>query len=204
MLLSVLSAFGPSAVQAEPLIQTLPEDGEWVRFHVNLDVAGQKTEPTWTVKSVGKKDVAGVPCRWVELHSQDAERNVVLFKCLVPEAEFGKGKNPLAHAIKVVVKYGDAEPREADNIAGVDPALAAILAGPAESKKLDAKESVEFGGASFEIMFRLLISDKVPHGLAGGKLQIAAELAGNKYSGSVELSLKETGKNAKSELPQVE
>ncbi len=217
-----LSVAGPAIARAEPLLQTLPNDGEWVRFHVNLDVAGQATTPVWTVKSVGKKEIADVAYRWVELHSQEAQTNIVLFKCLVAESEFGKGKNPLAHALQVFVKYGDQEPREVESIAAADPALALILGGPAAAKKLEAKEAVELqsgriecdvmtgvvktelGAAKFQMDFRLLMSDKVPHGLAGGKIQIDAEFAGNKLKGSVELTLKDTGKDAKTALPTIE
>jgi hypothetical protein len=215
-------AFAASQLRAEPLLQTLPEDGEWVQFHVNLNVAGQATTPTWTVKSVGKKTIADVAYRWIELQSKETDRNVVMFKCLVAESEFGKGKNPLAHALQVFVKYGDQEPREVENIAAADPALAVILTGPAEAKKLDAKEAVELqsgriecdvmtgvakselGNAKFRMEFRLLMCDKIPHGLAGGTIQIEAEFGGNKLKGSVELSLNETGKGAKTELPAIE
>jgi hypothetical protein len=217
-----LFAFRPSLACAEPIIQTLPEDGAWVRYHVNLSVAGQATTPAWTVKSVGKKDVAGVAHRWIELQSKQQDRNEIAFKCLVAETEFGKGKNPLAHALQVFVKYADQEPREVESIAAADTALALILAGPAEAKKLDAKESVEMqsgriecdvytgtakseiGTAKVELTYRLLKSDKIPYGLAGAKFQIEADLAGNKLAGSAELSLKETGKDAKSELPTIE
>ena len=218
----LLFAIGPSFAYAEPLLQMLPEDGEWVAFHVNMNVAGQATTPVWTIKSVGKKDVADVKYRWIELQSKEGERNVIMFKCLVAETEFGKGKNPLAHALQVFVKFGDQEPREVESIAAADTPLALLLAGPAESKKLDAKEPVEFqsgrlecdvftgsakselGNAKVEISYRMLMSDKVPHGLAGAKFQIEADFAGNKVAGSIELSLKDTGKDAKSEFPAIE
>src|SRR5260221_570307 len=113
-LLVLLLAIGPSLAYAEPLIQTLPEDGEWVAFHVNMNVAGQATTPVWTVKSVGKKEIADVKYRWIELQSKEGERNVIMLKCLVAETEFGNGKNPLAHALQVFVKFADEEPREVE------------------------------------------------------------------------------------------
>src|SRR5579872_5335444 len=100
----VLTIIGQSLASAEPLIQTLPDDGEWVQFHVTLNVAGQMSTPVWTVKSVGKKQIAGAAYRWIEMQSKQGERNEVIFKCLVAEEEFGKGKNPLAHALQVFVK----------------------------------------------------------------------------------------------------
>jgi len=203
-------------------LQTLPEDGEWVQFQVNLNVGGQATTPVWTVKSVGKKELADVAYRWIELESKEADRSVVIFKCLVAESEFGKDKNPLAHALQVFVKYADQEQREVETLAAADPALALILSGPAEAKKLDTKEGVELqngriecdvvtgvakselGTAKFQMDFRLLMSDKVPHGLAGAKIKIEAEFGGSKLMGSAELSLKEHGKGAKSALPAID
>ena len=128
----LLIAIGPSLVGATLTItpDTLPrEDGEWVAFHVNMNVAGQVTTPVWTVKSVGKKDLADIKYRWIELQSKEEERNVITLKCLVAETEFGKGKNPLAHALQVFVKFGDQEPaRGSKSIAAADTASALILA----------------------------------------------------------------------------
>jgi hypothetical protein len=211
-----------SSARAEALLQTLPEDGDWVQFHANMNVGGLATTPTWTAKSVGKKEIAGEKYRWIELQSKDEERNVLLVKCLVAEAEFGKGKNPLAQAKQVFVKYGKQEPREVASLAVADGPLALILAGPAEAKKLEKKESVdvqngriecevftgrsksEIGNAKFEISHRLLMSDEVPYRLVAAKFQIDADFSGNKFAAAVELTLKETGKNAKSELPMIE
>ena len=221
-MIGILLAVNSTPIFADALIQALPNDGEWVQFHVNLNVSGRESMPVWTVKSVGKKVVAGAAHRWIELQSKEGERNVVTFKCLIPEEEFGKGKNPLANALQVFVKFGDQEPREFESIAQADAPLAAILSGPAEAQKLDTKQAVELqsgriecdvltgtarseiGPAKIELEFRLLMSDRVPHGLAGATFQIKADLAGNKLTGSADVALKETGKDAKSELPTIQ
>ena len=212
----------PMARGAEPLIQTLPEDGSWVQFHVNLKIGAQASTPTWILKSVGKKEVAEIPCRWIEMHSKQGERNEVIFKCLIAESEFGKGKNPLANALNVYRKLGEQPVAEVPNLAAADPALALILSGPAEAKPLEMKESVELqdgrvecdvitgknkseiGNIRIEIVHRLLQSDKVPFRLAGAKFEIDADVAGNKFAGTAELTLNKVGKDAKSELDSVE
>jgi len=213
-------AFVPFRARADALVQTLPEDGEWVQFHVNLKIGGQATEPTWTLKSVGSKQVGGAKSRWIELQSKHGERNVVLFKCLVPESEFGKGKNPLAAAQQVFVKYADQEPRQVESMAAADPVLWMILSGPPEPSKLDEKEAVElqsgrvecevftgaskgeFAGAKLELEHRLLMSDKVPYRVAAAKFRVT--VAGSDFTASVDCVQKDSGKDAKSELPGIE
>ena len=62
----------------------------------------------------------------------------------------------------------------------------------------------EIGAVKIELAHRLLMSDKVPYRLAAAKLQIDADVGGNKFAASVELFLEDTGKDAKSELPMIE
>ena len=214
------SALLPSPVLADAVLQTLPEDGAWVQFHVNLKIGGQVSDPVWTLKSVGTKQVGGDACRWIELQSKHGERNVVLFKCLVAESEFGKGKDPLAAARQVFVKNFDQEPREVQSVAAADPVLALILSGPAQAKKLDVKEAVdvqkgriecevftgtsqgEIGGTKFELEHQLLMSDEVPYGVAAARFRV--NVAGNAFTASVDCVQKDSGKDAKSALPGIE
>lgn len=47
-----------AAIADEPklgaLIQTLPKDGSWIEFNVNVKVNGQEYVPAWSVRSVGQ------------------------------------------------------------------------------------------------------------------------------------------------------
>lgn len=109
-----------------------------------------------------------------------------------------------------------------DSLAAADGPLALILACPAEAKKLETKESVDvhngriecevftgrinsqIGNVKFELSHRLLISDEVPYRLVAEKFQTDADLSGNNFATALKLTLKETGKDAKSELPIIE
>src|SRR6516165_3489418 len=72
-LIGILLAVNSTPIFADALIQALPDDGEWVQFHVILNVSGRESMPVWTVKSVGKKVVAGAAHRWIELQSKEGE-----------------------------------------------------------------------------------------------------------------------------------
>jgi len=171
----------------------------------------------------------GKVCRWIELQGRDIdpatnqERSFVLYKLLVAEVEFGKGKDPLSKALKVWVKFGDGDPQEYPSIAAVDPFLSMIITGTTgETKKLDAKEPVdwqegrlqcnvhtgtstlEVGVIKAEATHRVLYHADVPFGIAGAKQEFKVTIAGNAGGGSAEWSLKAHGKDAKSELPNIE
>jgi hypothetical protein len=212
-----------SSVRAEPLLQTLPEDGAWVAFLGSVDENGQKQSLTWTVKAVGKKDVSGVACRWIEMQVMEGEKNQIVIKCLVPESEFGKGKHPLGNAKQVFVKRGEEQSMEVANLLAADPPHALVLQGPgADAKKLDQKEAietqtgklecdvvtgtnqVEFGGLKLAMTARLLHSDKIPFSLAGAKLEFTITVNGNAQTVKAEMTFKESGKDAKSALPDVQ
>lgn len=219
----VVFVVASSVVRAEPLLQTLPEDGAWVAFQGTVDENGQKQSLNWTVKAVGKKDVAGVACRWIEMAATEGEKNLILIKCLVPESDFGKGKHPLGAAKQVFVKRGEEQTMDVGSLLAADPPHALFLQGPgADAKKLDEKEAIEtqsgkldcdvitgtnqleFGGLKLSMTTRLLQSDKIPFGLAGAKLQFTVTVNGNAQMVKAEMTFKESGKDAKSALPDVQ
>lgn len=212
-----------ASVRAESLIQLLPADGEWVRFQTNLMVNGKSESNTWFLKSVGKKEVAGVACRWIEMQLMNEERNLFLTKCLIPESEFGKGKHPLNHAKQVFLKQGDRELAEFPNLAVASPLVALVLQGPgADAKRLDQKEVVEMQAGKIEcdvisgksegdvgfvkatLTHRLLFTDKTAFGLAGATVEITVTVNGKMETLKAESSLMESGKNATSALLDVQ
>lgn len=217
------------SARAEALVQTLPADRTWVGFHVVLKEQDRETTPTWYLRSVGGKLVDGKKCRWIELQSREfdqtlnKERNVILYKVLVAESEFGAGKNPLSKALKVWVKAGDEDPREVESIAAADPYLSLVIGGPvAGVKKLDQKEPVdwqegrlqcdvlsgasrtEFGQFKVEVTHRVCRHNDVPFGIAAAKQEFKVSFGTQSTGGSVDFTLKAIGKDAKSELPSVE
>ncbi len=216
--------FTPDLAHADALIQTLPPDGSWVSFQVNLKVDGQETRPIWSIRSVGKKVVDGDPCRWIELHSSVDGKIKQLVKALVAEKEFGAGKNPLGKARTVWIQFG--EGKEADEISSLaerDPALAAILEGPTanvqkrekketipwqngnfECDVYDGKSSQDIFGNKLELAHTVWKHADIPFGIAAMKQGIKLQIGNQTTTGSIEMTLKEFGKDAKSSLPKVE
>ena len=221
---AVIALFMAStSVRAESLIQLLPADGEWVAFQTTLEENGKSVSNIWTVKSVGKKEVADVACRWIEMQLMREEQNLILIKCLIPESEFGKGKHPLDKAKQVFLKQGDRELAEFPSLAAASPLVALVLQGPgADAKKLDEKEPVEMQAGKIEcdvisgksegdlgfvkatLTHRLLLTDKTAFGLAGAKVEITVTVNGKTETLKMENSLKESGKAAKSALPDIQ
>lgn len=219
----IVVVMASATVRAESLIQLLPADGEWVRLQVNLTENGRSNSNTWFLKSVGKKEVAGVACRWIEMQLMKDEQNLILIKCLIPESEFGKGKHPLNHAKQVFLKQGDRELAEFPSLAVASPLVALVLQGPGtDAKRLDQKEAVEMQAGKIEcdvisgksegdigfvkatLTHRLLFTDKTAFGLAGATVEITVTIDGKTETLKAESSLMESGKNAKSALPDVQ
>lgn len=104
----------PISARGDGLIQSLPEDGSWVRFEVvqeNYDVksgqVNQTVDGTLTVSSVGKSVFDGQACRFIELKYvfKVGEREQVdRCKLLVAEDRFAAGINPLDNVLRAWVK----------------------------------------------------------------------------------------------------
>ena len=211
-------------VWSAPLIQELPEDGSRVKFFVTIDFGGGNEQlPTWIVQSVGQKTVDGETCRWIELIGKDKERTFQVYKVLVAEKEFIKGKNPLTTIREAWSKRGDNDPVKIEKLEAADPILAVVLAGPVKDvKKLDKKEKVnwqkgqfqcdvyvggsrlEIPGIKIEVSHRVLRHKKVPFGIAAGTLELKGTIGGQSRAAKVKFSVDDLGKDAKPELPDVQ
>lgn len=218
----IIASIAP-AVFGESLVQSLPEDGTWTQYRVIITRNGvEDPEYEWTVRSVGRQQIGGVDHCWIELQSKQNGANVVLFKALIPEAEFGPQKNPVAAAKKIWVKFDVQPAREIESVASVDPMLALILEGPvADLKTAEAKEPLDYpdgkldctvqtgthesnvAGFAIRLKHRVLKSDKVPFAVAAMTQDFAADFGDNKQAGKVSAMLMKFGKDAKSELPDV-
>lgn len=224
----VLSSL-PSAVADEPksgaLIQTLPKDGSWAEFNVNVKVNGQEYVPVWSLRSVGQAFHSGKQCRFVEME-QSSEADLfpkTTWRLLVPEEEFGVGKDPLSKAVKRWVKIGANDAEAVDSMELKDPIFAMLLAGPKQNLKLEeAKEKInwqqgdlecsvvsghnelEFGGSKFGMKHRVFRHKDVPFGLAGMQQELSLNFGGNNESVVIKMSLKDHGKEAKAKLPDLQ
>lgn len=111
--LTALLVLVPLAARADGLIDRLPNDGAWAEFEVTgkgIGADGQSRttiDGKLTLSSVGREEVSGEPCRWIEIKSQmrdlrgenRAETTGVL-KLLLVERRLQRGQEPLAGIAK--------------------------------------------------------------------------------------------------------
>src|SRR5262249_52506424 len=92
-----------SRVPADGLIYRLPEDGSFARFDMEATkgAAGkaEKVQGALLLSSVGRKDVAGKPCRWIEFKiiGQLGKEDTSIIKVLIPEDKLREGEDALGH-----------------------------------------------------------------------------------------------------------
>lgn len=217
-----------AAMAEEPklaaLFQTLPADGVWAEFNVNVTINGQEIVPKWTARSVGQAFHGGKQCRFIEMEQvcENPRLANMTWRLLVPEDEFGEGKDPLSKAVKRWVKIGENDPEAVDSIELKAPDFAMLLAGPKQNLKTEeAKEKVswqqgdlecsvvsgrneiEFGNTKFGMSHRVFRHKDVPFGLAGMQQELNASFGGQKQSATIKMSLKDHGKEAKAKLPDL-
>ena len=216
--------FAADEPKSAALMQTLPEDGSWVKFNVNVVINGAEVSPTWTMRSVGKADHDGKACRFIELEQTCPTPPLgnVTWRLLVPEAEFGEGKHPLGNARKVWVQYEKEEPQTVESIPIKDPIFGALIAGPTaevlvlrerekvswqrgnlESEVVTGTREIDFAGAKLQISHRVLRHRDIPFGLAGMRQELNAEFGGAKQQAKITMTLQDHGSDAKSKLPEL-
>lgn len=217
----ILCACLPGLVRADALIQTLPSDGSWVSFQATIKSGDQEEKSLWTVRSVGKKVVDNEPCRWIEFQARD-ENKTIVFKLLIAEKEFGVGKNPVRKAKLVWSRILDDEPRQVASMAEADPVLAIVLDGPtADVKKREKKEAIQWQNGAFEsdvfegknsqelfgnkveLLHTVWKHPDVPFGITAMKQSFELKIGDDRRLNSLDMTLKEFGNGAKSDLPDV-
>ena len=226
-LCSWLLAFG-IAIADEPksaaLFQTLPKDGTWIEFNVNVTLNGKEIVPIWKARSVGQAFHGGKQCRFIEMEQtcDDPRLANMTWRLLVPEDEFGEGKDPLSKAVKCWGKMEKNEPEAVESIELKDPIFAMLLAGPKQNLKTEeakAKVSwqqgdlecsvvsghneIEFGNTKFGMTHRVFRHKEVPFGLAGMQQELNASIGGQKQTALIKMSLRDYGKDAKPKLPDL-
>lgn len=221
---SVVNVVIAEEPKSAALIQTLPKDGVWVTFNVNGKVNGEERLPTWTLRSAGQAFHGGKQCRFIEMEqtSDSPKLPNMTWRFLVPEDEFGEGKDPISKAVKCWVKIGASEPEAVESFALKDAVFAMSLAGPKQNLKLeDAKEKinwqqgdlecsvisgrneVELGIAKFSMSHRVLRHKDVPFGLAGMQQDLNSSFGDQKQSATIKITLRDHGKDAKAKLPDL-
>ena len=224
-LMSVANGVAADEPKSAALIQTLPKDGTWAEFNINLKLNGQEAVPKWILRSVGQAFHGGKQCRFLEMeqtcdHPQLAN---VTWRLLIPEDEFGEGKDPLSKMVKCWVKYEPSEPELLESVQLKDPVFAMLLAGPKQNlKNEEAKEKInwqqgdlecsvvsghneiELGNTKFGMTHRVFRHKDVPFGLAGMQQELNLNFGGQKQSATIKMTLKDHGKEAKAKLPDLQ
>ncbi len=230
---SFLFAF-ETAIADEPksgaLLQTLPADGVWATFDVNVKLNSQEFVLVETARSVGQAFHGGKQCRFLEFEQTNdnpPSENIpqlgnLTWRLLVPEEEFGEGKDPLSKAGKIWIKYDKQEPEVVGSIELKEPIFAILFQGPKKNLKTeDAKEKIswqrgnlecsvisgqnesEFGIVKLGVTHRVFRHRDVPFGIAGMQQDVKASFGGREEKVSLRVSLRDHGKDAKAKMPDL-
>ncbi|MCH8829360.1 MAG: hypothetical protein IID45_07255 [Planctomycetes bacterium] len=225
IVLALASCF-PLTALANGLLYKLPADGSQIVYDMKMVKKGRNMTNTGTlsISSVDKATVDGKKCRWIEFSMKMSfmgRDRTTTAKVLIPEAELGKGKNPLKNFKRGWIKHSGQEVKEIKDFnsrqAGPLPAfLPGPLSGRKELKsaeidsgigKLKCKGetgSVNYKQGSIEtkVEYETRLNEKSPFGVVSSKLTIQ-ETGNGKLRDTYEISfkLKSVAKNAKSALP---
>ncbi|MCH7686308.1 MAG: hypothetical protein IH899_06465 [Planctomycetes bacterium] len=159
-----------SETRANGLIQKLPQDGSWVRYHTRINIEKpQKTEftGTLTIRSVGRKTVNNEPCRWIEF---DMTMNIenrterTISKILVPEKLFKSEKSVSPKVIRGWIKRNDADPKEETDTEKLSSdEFAAFLPDPSRKvKTVKVKKTVDYQKGQLTVESAITGSVKLP------------------------------------------
>lgn len=223
-----------SATADEPktgaLLQTLPADGVWTKFDVNVKLNGQEFVLAVTARSVGQAFQFGKQCRILELEQTNdnppsdsiPQLGNLTWRLVVPEDAFGEGKDPLSKAGKIWLKIDKQDPEVVESVEQKDPFYATLLQGPKSHLKAEeAKEKVtwqrgdlecsvvsgengsEFGIVKLTVTHRVFRHRDVPFGIAGLQQELKASIGGQEQKAVIRVSLRDYGKDAKPKLPDL-
>ncbi len=90
----------PHAALADGLLYQLPDDGNWVRYDwdgngTKPDGTDTKVSGSLTLSSVGKAEINGKECRWIEIAMEvqsEGYKVTDVYKLLIPVEHLRKGK----------------------------------------------------------------------------------------------------------------
>ncbi|MFQ5733332.1 MAG: hypothetical protein ACE5KM_15430 [Planctomycetaceae bacterium] len=104
-LVAALVASTSSASAAGGLFQTLPKDGTWTRYYMEMksERPMQMMTGTFTLRSVGSVTENGEKCRWVEMQMEgerDGKKEKGAFKFLVKEKDFKPGSKSVPEIVR--------------------------------------------------------------------------------------------------------
>jgi len=211
-----------TSVFADPLFQTLPEDGVGVKFHVNMVLNGKENIRTWQIRSVGRPVDSDKPSRWIELHGEAYEGVPIKYKLAIPEAEFGRGKNPLGKATAAWRKVRDQAPEQIEDFKNADLFLYTLLSGPGKDvRKLADKKQIGWKKGSFDcdveegsthlslgtldltVKHRCFYHKKAPFGFVGTEQEFTIKVNGKTDHATIEALVVDILKKQETAFPEV-
>lgn len=230
MLLLAVGLADTGEIKTAALLQTLPDDGAWTTYQIDVTGDEQNLSLTWTVRSVGTVMHDGKVCRYLELEQKcDGQKQIFSYpltnmtlRAVIPESEFGEGKDPLAHAVRIWRQ------KEQDNAIGItsihlqDPVLAAILCGPVSELKLESdserihwqrgelscrviagQREMDFFGNKVVLSSHVLRHNDIPFSVSGIRQELKATVANTDYRVTVKATLLDHGTDARPTLGQL-
>ncbi len=213
------------------LMQTLPADGAWVTYSINVTVNEQESSMTIEGRSVGQAFYDGKKGRFIEYEQTvgtASDINIpqlgnLTWRLLVPEEAFGEGKDPISKATHKWVQYGTQEPEVVESIQVKDPIFFTLFQGPQKNLKFEtSQENIvwqqgtlkcrviagdnekSFGQMSMKMAHRLFVHPDVPFGIGGLHQDLSLDFGGGPpVKVSIHATLRDHGKNAKPKLPNL-
>ena len=213
------------------LMQTLPADGAWVAYSVNVKVNEQESLMTITGRSVGQAFYDGKQGRFVEYEQTvgtASDINIpqlgnLTWRLLVPEESFGDGKDPISKATHKWVQYGTQEPEVVESLQLRDPIFATLFQGPQKNLKFEAAEEKivwqqgelkcrvisgenekSLGQMTMKMAHRLFVHRDIPFGMGGLHQEMSLDFGGGPpVKVIIHATLRDHGKNAKPKLPNL-
>ncbi len=140
--------------RGQSLITQVPEDGVWATYVLegkttHIDKEPVKHTGEITIRVVGTEIVAQERFRWIELEQEVrflAENVRIVDKFLVPESEFGEGKDPVANIQKMWryhSQFENSNPRSEEAGSASAKTLTVFLPGPFEKVKETEVNGIE-------------------------------------------------------------
>ena len=227
----ILAAVTRLATAGGP-VQSLPKDGCWVKFFLEIELSGPdgvngEHTGTWTISSVGMKTVDGEKCRWIEIEehidqADDGKPFTGWFKYLVSEKDLKPGGDLLGNLVEYwhkdtsqtrTARKSDNRPPMMPMFFRGTPKTAAVVAKPKralwQQGEFNIKQAEEqtqtISSQECDLIIRDVVWKKadIPFGTAAVSSSVRLERDGfPTYIYVRRLSLSDHGTGAKSKIPE--
>lgn len=194
-----------STAHANGLIQKLPKDGSWARYHMTIKdemPEARERTATMTIRSVGVVTEKGERCRWIEFEvrsQDDAEGVDHLYKDLIPEKDLQPDSSSSTGVLRGWHRDDKGEVRELrEPEKSPNGMLAMLLPGSRKAaKKLDEKKTVDYqqgrlectsrltgtlkpsepgaAGVDIAVVYSVWLHEKIPFGVATATYEMTAK-----------------------------